>query len=224
MPQVLAHQTTPNGEFQLQRREGDVYELIYNGMFLMASYNEPSARALAELALNWVPRSHAAVHVLVGGLGLGYTLASALADTRVARVDLVEMEPLIVAWNRRYLGHLAGEPLDDARVHLHEDDLVTFLRDTPSRYDVVLLDVDNGPNWLAIESNERLYNAAGQAALRRHLTPGGVLGIWASETSTAFLNELAAVFSQATAEEVIDITPEGREIEATIYLGRNQTP
>lgn len=223
MPQVLARQTTANGEFQLQRRGDDVYELIYNGVFLMASYNEPSARALADLALSWVPDDRTGLRVLVGGLGMGYTLASALADARVVGVDVVEIEPLIVTWNRQYLGHLAGEPLENARVRLHENDLVRFLRDANAGYDAVMLDVDNGPNWLAIESNERLYNAAGQIALRRCLSPGGVLGIWASETSTAFLSELATVFNQATAEQVVDTTPEGHAIEATIYLARNQS-
>jgi spermidine synthase len=224
MRQVLARQTTQNGEFQLQRRGEDVYELIYNGVFLMASYNEPSARALATLALSWLPPTRGHLQVLVGGLGMGYTLAAALADARVDSVDIVEIEPLIVRWNREHLGHLAGEPLADPRSHLYEADVVTFLRATDARYDAVLLDVDNGPNWLAIDSNEQLYDVEGQATLQRHLAPGGVLGIWASETCSTFLDELAAAFSAAAAQEVIDTAPDGHTIEATIYLARSDTP
>ncbi|RME45348.1 MAG: spermine/spermidine synthase, partial [Chloroflexi bacterium] len=142
---VIARETTPNGELQLQRRGRDVYEIIYNGVFLMASYNEPSARALATLALSRLPATRTGLRVLVGGLGMGYTLAASLSDPRVERVDVVEIEPLIVHWNREYLGGLAGFPLDDHRTHLHEADLVTFVQSTRVTYDALLLDVDNGP-------------------------------------------------------------------------------
>ncbi|MFQ5856360.1 MAG: spermine/spermidine synthase [Anaerolineae bacterium] len=218
---VIARETTPNGELQLQRRGDDVYEIIYNGIFLMASYNEPSARALARLALTRLPATRTNLHVLVGGLGMGYTLASALADPRVGRADVVEIEPLIVHWNRHYLGDLAGTPLDDPRIQLFETDLVTFLLETQVIYNALLLDVDNGPGWLAIDSNEELYGLAGLKRLKSRLTAGGVLGIWSADTSREFLKRLATVFGNASTEQVVDCTPEGREISATIYLAQN---
>lgn len=198
-----------------------MYEIVYNGVFLMASYNEPSARALAELALDRLPAPGTSLRVLVGGLGMGYTLASALDHPRVERVDVVEIEPLVVEWNREHLGELAGNPLDDPRTHLHVTDLVTFLARTKAPYEALLLDVDNGPGWLAIDTNDRLYGLAGLKRLRSCLTAGGVLGIWSADTAPAFLNRLAKVFGNANAEPVMDHTPERREIEATIYLARN---
>jgi spermidine synthase len=221
MRTVLARETTPNGELQLQRRGDDVYEIIYNGVFLMASYNEPSARALARLALARLPATRTNLRVLVGGLGMGYTLAEALADPRVERVDVVEIEPLIVRWNREHLGELAGHPLDDPRTHLLETDLVAFLLDTEAIYDALLLDVDNGPAWLAIDSNERLYGLAGLTRLKSRLTAGGVLGIWSADRSPEFVERLATPFDDAAAEQVVDRTPGGREITATIYLAQS---
>lgn len=218
---VIARESTPNGELQLQRRRDDVYEIIYNGVFLMASYNEPSARALAQLALERLPASQTNLRVLVGGLGMGYTLAAGLASPRVDRVDVVEIEPLIVRWNREHLGELAGAPLMDPRAHLFETDLVAFLQETSTKYDALLLDVDNGPGWLAIDANEQLYGQAGLQRLMSRLRTGGVLGIWSANTSPEFLERLAVIFGNSTSETVSDRTPEGREITATIYLAQN---
>lgn len=215
---VLARTVTPRGEIQLQRRGEGVYEFILNGVFLMASYNAPSSRALAELALARVPEGRRNLGVLVGGLGMGFTLAAALADPRVARVDVVEIEPVLVIWHYKYLSHLAGHPLDDPRVHLIQADVMNYLASTQACYDVLLLDVDNGPEWLSMQANQRLYEARGLQRLRERLAPGGVLAIWSAERSQAFLEGLRAVFGLAEAVEVIDHTPEGREITATIYL------
>ena len=214
---VLARETTPHGEIQLQRRNGAIYEIIFNGVFLMASYNAPSARALAEVVLARLPADRREVRLLVGGLGMGYTLAAALADSRVGRVDVVEIEPLIVAWNREHLGHLTGHPLDDPRTHLVQGDLVEYLHSTRATYDALLLDVDNGPGWLSVGANHRLYDAIGLQRLRQLLTPGGVLAIWASEVSPSFLQALRTAFGNADIVEVVDRIPDGREITATIY-------
>lgn len=220
---VIARQNTLNAEIQLQRRGDEVYEIIYNGVFLMASYNELSARALAKLSLARLPATRPDLRVVVGGLGMGYTLASALDDPHVDHVDVVEIEPLIVQWNREHLSGLAGAPLDDPRAHLHETDLVAFLSDTQAIYDALLLDVDNGPGWLAIDDNDRLYGRDGLELLRSRLGAGGVLGIWSADMSLDFVRRLDAVFGDAGAKQVVDYTPEGREIEATIYIACNQS-
>lgn len=221
MRTVIARETTPNGELQLQHRGDDVYEIIYNGVFLMASYNEPSAQALAELALARLPATRNNLHVLVGGLGMGCTLASALADPRVGHADVVEIEPLIVRWNREHLGELAGNPLDDPRIDLVESDLVTLLAQSDILYDALLLDVDNGPGWLSVDTNARLYDRAGLKRMKGRLASGGILAIWSADTSPEFLERLESVFGSAAAEQVSDYTPEGREITATIYLAQN---
>jgi spermidine synthase len=195
-----------------------VYEIVCNGVFLMASYNEPSARALARLALARLPVTHTDLLVLVAGLGMGYTLASALADPRVGRVDMVEIEPLIIQWNRDHLGGLAGNPAADLRVRLVTTDLVRFLWDSQVVYDALLLDADNGPDWLAIDTNVQLYDRIGLDRLKSRLTAGGVLAIWSADMSPQFVERLRTVFSNATAAQVTDSIPESGEIIATIYL------
>ena len=220
--EVIARAMTANGEMQLQRRRDEVYEIIYNGVFLMASYNEPSARALARLALALLPAQRRDLQVLVGGLGMGFTLAEALADPRVGQVDVVEIEPLIIQWNREHLGRLAGYPLEDPRTLLVPADLAAFLAETTTAYDALLLDVDNGPGWLALEANAQLYNRAGLARLQARLKAGGVLAIWSADTEPAFIEQLARIFATVSIETVVDQAPGGREITATIYLARGE--
>ncbi|HXF81181.1 MAG TPA: hypothetical protein VNN19_00285 [bacterium] len=175
---VLARQRTPAGEWQLQRRAGH-YEIICNGVFLMASYNGEAERRLARDALARIGGQRGR-RVLVGGLGIGYTLQAVLDDRRVVRCDVVEIEPLIVRWHRRYFAPLCGRPLDDPRVRLIVGDLAELPLGRQA-YDAILLDTDNGPGWLARAENARLYEAEGLARLRRALAPDGRLAVWTPE-------------------------------------------
>lgn len=171
---VLARCLTATGDWQLQRREGH-YEIICNGVFLMASYNGETERRLAHEALMAVRGS--ALRVLVGGLGIGYTVQAVLEDPRVVRCAVVEVEPLVVEWHRRYFASLCGRPLDDPRACL----IVADLYEAPlaaGAYDAILLDTDNGPRWLSREVNARLYRGAGWSRLVGALAPGGVLALW----------------------------------------------
>lgn len=211
--EVIERVRTATGEWQLQRR-GAHYEIIANGTFLMATYNRASDEALATLAL---ARVHGdALRVLVGGLGIGYTVRAVLADPRVARCDVVEVEPLMVAWHRRYTAPHSGHPLDDPRVHLVVADLGSLTLPAGA-YDAVLLDTDNGPDWLALEGNARLYHAAGIARFLALLRAGGVLAYWAASPSPLFARRLS---EQADAEaiEVQDEVAPGRQEPAYVYL------
>jgi spermidine synthase len=172
--EVLARCLTATGDWQLQRREGH-YEIICNGVFLMASYNGESERRLAHEALMAVRGS--ALRVLAGGLGIGYTVQAVLEDPRVARCDVVEVEPLVVAWHREHFAPLCGRPLLDPRAHLILGDLHDVPL-PPGTYDAILLDTDNGPGWLARPENARLYRLEGLRRLRTALTPGGRLAVW----------------------------------------------
>lgn len=172
--EVLARCRTATGDWQLQRRNGH-YEIICNGVFLMAGYNGDSERRLAHAAL--AAARGRALRVLVGGLGIGYTLQAVLEDPRVVRCDVVEIEPLIAAWHRDYFAPLCGRPLEDPRTRL----IVADLYDLPlerGAYDAILLDTDNGPRWLARPENARLYEPASMARLRAALTPRGRLVVW----------------------------------------------
>ena len=172
--EVLARCLTATGDIQLQRRAGH-YEIICSGVFLMASYNIDSERRLAEDTLAQVRGD--SLRVLVGGLGIGYTVQAVLEDRRVVGCDVVEIEPLIADWHRRYFAPLCGRPLDDPRAQLIEGDLYD-LPLPPATYDAILLDTDNGPGMLCRGLNARLYDEAGRQRLLRALTPDGLLAVW----------------------------------------------
>jgi spermidine synthase len=147
---VLARHTTPTGEIQLQQRplaDGALaFEIIVDGVFLMASYNQASERAVARYALDALPDVQAGLRLLVGGLGMGFTLQQALSNEHVAAVDVVEISPHIVEWNYTYFAPLNGHALVDPRVNLLQDDLYVVLKAQAERnvqYHAILLDVVN---------------------------------------------------------------------------------
>ena len=215
--EIIERAATPTGDWQLQRR-GPHYEIIANGTFLMATYNRASDEALATLALARVQGE--GLRVLVGGLGIGYTVRTVLDDARVAQCDVVEVEPLIVTWYRRYTSSHSGHPLDDPRVHLILGDL-GLLSLTTQAYDVVLLDTDNGPDWLALEANARLYDAAGIARFLDLLRPGGVAAYWSASASPAFAARLSRLADVETVVVTDEIAP-GRTGTAWVYLASSR--
>jgi spermidine synthase len=149
-----------------------------------------SEEVMAELA---VQRLHprAATRVLVGGLGMGFTLARTLALVGAAAVvEVVELVPEVVTWNRELLGEYSRHPLRDPRTRLVVGDVAEVLAAARGVYDAVLLDVDNGPEALSRPGNERLYGERGLAAARGALQPGGVLAIWSSGADPAFAARL----------------------------------
>jgi spermidine synthase len=157
---------------------------------LMSSAAHGSEEALAELACARVAERDGA-RVLVGGLGMGFTLAAALARLGPsARVEVAELVPAVVVWNRGPLAHLAGRPLEDARVSVVEGDVADRVRGARAAFDAILLDVDNGPDAFTVEANRWLYSAAGLAALYAALRPGGVLGVWSVAPDHEFTRRL----------------------------------
>ncbi|HEY6104019.1 MAG TPA: spermine/spermidine synthase [bacterium] len=216
--EIIERARTPTGDWQLQRR-GPHYEIIANGTFLMATYNRASDEALAVLALARVQGER--LRVLVGGLGIGFTVRAVLDDPRVSRCDVVEIEPLIVAWYEQYTAAHSGRPLDDPRAHLVVGDLGLLSLATHA-YDAVLLDTDNGPDWLALDANARLYDAAGIVRSLDLLRPGGIAAYWSASASPAFaarLSRLADVETMVVADEIAP----GREGTAWVYLARSRS-
>jgi spermidine synthase len=212
--EVIIRVTTRTGEWQLQRR-GDDYEIICNGVFLMASYNRESDRRLAQLALAKVEGS--GLRVLVGGLGIGYTLEAALEDPRVDRVDVVEIEPLIVDWHRQFFASLCHFPCDDPRTRVIISDL--FHVPLPARsYDAVLLDTDNGPGWLVSPDNARIYSPDGVQYFLDALVPGGILAYWSADRAPDFSATLTRVAGRVEEAEVPDQIAPGRWESAWVYL------
>ena len=176
-------------ELRCFRHDGD-FTIWIDGTELMSSRVHGSEEALAELALERLgPR--AAPRVLVGGLGMGFTLARTLALVDAeAVVDVVELVPEVVSWNRDLLGHRTRHPLRDPRTNLIVGDVVETIAAAKGRYDVMLLDVDNGPEGLSRPSNEHLYGEAGLVAARAALRPGGVLAVWSSWANPPFTARL----------------------------------
>jgi spermidine synthase len=205
---------TSTGDWQLQSR-GSHYEIICNGVFLMASYNRESDRDLARLALARVEGD--ALRVLVGGLGIGFTTQVVLEDARVKRLDIVEVEPVVTSWHRTYFAPLSGWPLDDARTHLIEQDLYD-LPLAPHSFDAMLLDTDNGPNWLARDVNARLYTPETLRRFLDGLTPKGVLAFWSADSAPAFAKWLAGLAGRVEAVEVPEEIAPDRPGTAWIYL------
>jgi len=174
-----------DAELRCYHHDGD-FTIWLDRIELMSSRVTGSEQMLAELALQRLG-ARTAPRVLVGGLGMGFTLARALALVDAeATVDVVELVPEIVTWNRELLGQCAGHPLRDPRTHLLVDDVGTVLRAATDRYDVILLDVDNGPEGLSRPRNDRLYGDHGLASIHSALRADGVLAVWSSADNRTF--------------------------------------
>jgi spermidine synthase len=187
---VLDRATAPGGEELLLRRRGAAFEIRIGGRELMSSRGFASEQEMARLACAAIGR-RAAPRVLIGGLGMGYTVRAALDALRPdAKLVVAELVAAVVAWNRFPLAPLAGAPLADPRVVVREADAAAVLRDPGGRFDAILLDVDNGPDWVTVAANAWLYAAEGLAAARAALAPGGVLAVWSADPSPAFLARL----------------------------------
>jgi len=171
------------GETLTLRQSGDVFEIRLGLYQLMASGNSVSERVLASITCAGCCDGT----VLIGGLGLGYTVRAVLDTVGPdARVTVAELVPQIVDWNRGLLAHLAGRPLDDPRVEVMVADVADIVRARPGGFDAILLDVDNGPDAVLFQGNSFLYTADGVRLLLSGLKPGGVLAVWAATPSPAF--------------------------------------
>jgi spermidine synthase len=173
----------------LHRRARD-YAITSCGQVLMANGETASERALGRVSarlLRGVPRPR----ILLGGLGMGFTLRALLDELpEGARVVVAELLRPVVAWNRERFGHLADHPLDDPRVEVHVGDVARLLR-PGADWDAVLLDVDNGPEWMVQKGNQALYESRGLRRLLASLRPGGFLALWSVEPHRRFERRLA---------------------------------
>ncbi|MFJ5263957.1 spermidine synthase [Streptomyces sp. NPDC088387] len=202
VPEVLDRREGPHGEVVL-RRHGDLLQIIANGCFLMDTSDGRSERLLVDAALAALD-ARPAPKVLIGGLGVGFSLAHAAADPRWGRITVVEREPAVVDWHRHGpLGAFSRAALDDPRTEIVEDDLIAHVDETCATYDALCLDIDNGPGWTVTEGNAGLYSEAGIARCARALTPGGVLAVWSAQPSPEFEGTLRnAGFQRVRTEEV----------------------
>lgn len=180
------------GVLRLYKR-GSEFSIRLDAYELMNSRVHGSEEALSEFACGRVADRPNPL-VLIGGLGMGYTLAAALNRLGTeGRVVVAELVPVVVEWNRGPLGELAGHPLQDDRVTVCEVDVAQILKEEHQTYDAILLDVDNGPKGLTRKGNDWLYARAGLAAAFAALRPGGVLALWSAGPNRAFAKRLRQV-------------------------------
>ncbi|MDX2852059.1 spermidine synthase [Streptomyces sp. PA03-3a] len=214
-PVTLDRRNGPYGEIAL-RRSGERYEIIANGTFLMDTSDGRSERLLVDAALGALPADKADLSVLIGGLGVGFSLARAASEPRWTRISVAERERAVIDWHRTGpLAVFSEHALEDPRVSVVEGDLVAYVRNADVTYDALCLDIDNGPDWTVTEGNGGLYGPAGLAACRERLEPGGVLAVWSAQPSPAFDDALRSV--QFTQVRTIEI-PVNRGVPDVVHL------
>jgi spermidine synthase len=218
----IARAETERGEVVLRRRTSDtaadVLELRVNGVFVMDTLETTSEIELAAQALDLVddPRQ-----VLVGGLGLGFTLQRVLADVRVERAVVVEIEEPLVQWMRDGTVPHGPALLADTRATVVNADIAMAIAEARSSYDLVLLDVDNGPGYLVHAANEAVYETTFLRRCLDVLTPGGVLVVWSASAAPGLLAAMRDVFGEAE-EQAHDVLLQDRPEEYFLYLARRR--
>ncbi|MFF1684078.1 MULTISPECIES: spermidine synthase [unclassified Streptomyces] len=214
-PVVLDRREGPFGEVVL-RRHGALLQIIANGCFLMDTSDGRSERLLVDAALDALD-DRPAPGILIGGLGVGFSLTHAAANSRWGRIAVVEREPAIVDWHREGpLSELSRSALADPRTEIVEADLVSYVQESTEKYDALCLDIDNGPDWTVTEGNDHLYSPVGLAACLARLTPGGVLAVWSAQPSANFEGTLRnAGFQSVRTEEI----PVVRGVPDVVHLG-----
>ncbi len=214
----VARAETERGEVLLRRRSedraADTLELRVNGVFVMDTRETSSEIGLAEAALELVedPR-----RVVVGGLGLGFTAQRVLADPRVEEVRVVEIEESLIAWMRD--GTIPHGPalLADKRVQIVNADIVMAIDEASSTYDLVLLDVDNGPGYLVHDHNAGIYEHDFLASAKRVLNPGGALVVWSANPAPELAETMEKVFGNCS-EHRYDVELQERPEQYLLYL------
>jgi spermidine synthase len=176
-------------ELRLKRR-GSEFSIMLGTNELMNSRLSGSEQALAKLSCQKIA-GHRQPRILIGGLGMGFTLRAALAELgKDASIVVAELVPAVVAWARGPMAEVFGDCLDDPRVAIEETDVGQLIRFEPAAWDAILLDVDNGPEGIVHKGNDALYSLAGLGAARSALKPGGVLAVWSQGPDTGFTRRL----------------------------------
>ncbi|MFE9770942.1 spermidine synthase [Streptomyces sp. NPDC005931] len=224
IPEVLDRREGPYGEVVL-RSHGGLLQIIANGCFLMDTSDGRSERRLVDAALAALEDADARAglaprrgpHLLIGGLGVGFSLAHAAADPRWGRITVVEREPAVIDWHcSGPLAVLSAEALADSRTRIVEADLVAYVNETSDTFDALCLDIDNGPDWTVTDGNGGLYSPAGLASCARVLRSRGVLAVWSAKPSPEFEGTMRnAGFQRVRTEEI----PVARGVPDVVHLG-----
>jgi spermidine synthase len=215
----LATARAPDGEALKLMRRGDDFMIVLDRNELMNSRMSGSEEALATMTAERLG-GRAAQRWLIGGYGMGFTLRAALGVLGAdARLTVAELVPEIIEWARGPMATLAKGCLDDPRAHVVLDDVAELIARARSTYDAILLDVDNGPDGLVRDANDRLYTPAGLAAAKAALTPGGVLAVWSAAPDKVFAARLHRAGFEVD-EVTVRARSNGKGPRHTIWLAR----
>ncbi len=218
--ELLGTAQVPGGERLELYAHGRDFMIVLQRNELMSTRMRGSEEALATMSLARLA-GRPAPHLLIGGYGMGFTLRAALAGLGPkARVTVAELVPEIIEWARGPMAEVAAGCLDDPRVTLWRGDVADAIHLAEGGYDAILLDVDNGPDGLVRDENDRLYSRSGLEAARRALTRGGVLAVWSAGPDKAFTARLARA-GFAVEEVQVSARPNGKGPKHTIWFGRN---
>lgn len=188
--ELIGTAIVPGGQDLKLFRRGNDFMIVLDRNELMSSRMSGSEKALAVMTIERLA-ARRNIHLLIGGYGMGFTLRAALAALDAqARITVAELVPEIISWARGPMVELADGCLDDPRVNLVESDVAELIEAGSGTYDAILLDVDNGPDGLTREENDRLYSTRGLAAAKAALKPGGILAVWSAAPDEAFTRRL----------------------------------
>ena len=210
------------GNIRLIQR-ADEFSIMLGTIALMNSRLSGSEEAMA--GLSWARiKDRPRAHMLIGGLGMGFTLRAALAELPpTVKITVAELMPAVVEWARGPMAAIFDGCLDDPRVDIKVNDVRNVIRSAKGTYDAILLDVDNGPDGLTVETNDALYSMAGLKAAKAALRPGGVLAIWASAPDRAFTQRLQRS-GFTVEEERVRANAKRRGARHVIWLATNTPP
>jgi len=213
----------PDGDEELRlKQRGSEFSIMLGTNELMNSRLSGSEEALARLSIDKI-RDRKGPTMLIGGLGMGFTLRAALAELpQDAKVVVAELVPAVIRWAKGPMAEVFKGCLDDPRVTIREADVGLMIRAEPNTYDAILLDVDNGPEALTREENDRIYDRGGLAAARTALRPGGVLSVWSSSPDSRFTRRLQTA-GFAVEEVPTRASTKGRGAKHMIWLGVKKT-
>jgi spermidine synthase len=199
------------------RRVGPHFEIISNGVFLMDTRDGRSETAMVSHAMDRAGRRPEGLHVVIAGLGVGFSARRALDHPALGRLSVVELEPKVIEWHRGPLREVVGLLETDPRCRIECGDMVEWItaaRARGERFDVVCMDTDNGPDWTVVETNAWLYRDPALELIAASLAPGGVVAFWSAARSPAFAERLCRHFSDVSDFEV----PVARGQPDVVYL------
>ncbi|MBK5252243.1 MAG: hypothetical protein JJE29_06385 [Peptostreptococcaceae bacterium] len=220
---MLENVFTKNSELQLWKYENgerEDFEIIINGVFIMATYNSGSSEFLIRNAASRIEGKRP-LSVLIAGLGMGFTVFEACRNERIESIDVVEMEEVIVDWNKKYFKTCEQSCFDSGRVALYIDDFYNHAINSKKSHDIICIDIDNGPMLLVNEGNEKVYTSEFMQVVLGILNNGGVCVIWSCDRDRRLEQSMEDVFDEVEIEELTEKF-KGRDVSYYLYFGRKR--